>query len=489
MARACIFAPGDTWPILVRGERRDEGEGALALAPTPAPASSWPSYASDFFAGGVAGSEPAGEREARSGTADEPRATLPRADLGDLGGLLTDASGERRFLALDSSTLAAAAAASSRKRPVDMGSGSSSGSDARAFAGPRGPTDAGPVNHEPSGVLYAPPPAKSGVIIPPGHSLLAIHESGVVTCCVPRRVPTHCGVAARGVPAGTLGGVAASGGSARLPKPRKEGVEGVALGTCAQKGGRTRGSTLGSRSVEARRVKTSRESHVSRRRAQGREGGHAPCAQTRASRPRRRSVRGVSSRTRPCRSLASRLPERRASDDGASQRGVCDEASREKLLGCSGRNGHFSDVPRRGDGAGTRTLARARRLGPRAPHGAMLASIPGRDARDGPMDLSYAAAERDSAPHLIPQGKVSNLTAKRLRAEIRARMKREASMSDERRLAAKLASARVREPVNWPAERDFTDVNRIPEPREHYFQHDAGGARARERRKSSARPR
>ena len=94
MARACIFAPGDTWPILVRGERRDEGEGTLALAPTPAPASSWPSYASDFVAGGVAGSEPAGEREARSGTADEPRATLPRADLGDLGGLLTDASGE-----------------------------------------------------------------------------------------------------------------------------------------------------------------------------------------------------------------------------------------------------------------------------------------------------------------------------------------------------------------------------------------------------------
>lgn len=111
----------------------------------------------------------------------------------------------------------------------------------------------------------------------------------------------------------------------------------------------------------------------------------------------------------------------------------------------------------------------------------MIASIPGRDARDGPMDLSYAAAERDAAPHLIPRGKVSNLTAKRLRAEIRARMKREASMSDERRLAAKLASTRVREPVNWPAEKDFTDVNRVPEPREHYFQHDAGGARARER--------
>ena len=52
-------------------------------------------------------------------------------------------------------------------------------------------------------------------------------------------------------------------------------------------------------------------------------------------------------------------------------------------------------------------------------------------------------------------------------------------MSDERRLAAKLASTRVREPVNWPAEKDFTDVNRVPEPREHYFQHDAGGARAR----------
>ena len=31
MARACIFAPGDTWPILVRGERRGEGEGLLAL--------------------------------------------------------------------------------------------------------------------------------------------------------------------------------------------------------------------------------------------------------------------------------------------------------------------------------------------------------------------------------------------------------------------------------------------------------------------------
>ena len=186
---------------------------------------------------------------------------------------MTDASGERRFLAADSSTLAAAAAASLRNRPVDMGSGSSSGADARASAGPRGPTDAGPVSHEPSGVLYAPPPAKLGVIIPPGHSLLAIHDRGVVTCCVPRRVPTHCGVAARGVPAGTLGGVAASGGGAGVPKPPKEGVEGVAGGTCARKEGRMRGSNVASRSVEARREKKSRESQPSRRRAPGREGG------------------------------------------------------------------------------------------------------------------------------------------------------------------------------------------------------------------------
>ena len=115
----------------------------------------------------------------------------------------------------------------------------------------------------------------------------------------------------------------------------------------------------------------------------------------------------------------------------------------------------------------------------------MLASIPGRDARDGPMDLSYAAAERDSAPHLIPQGKVSNLTAKRLRAEIRARMKREASMSDERRLAAKLASARVREPVNW-AERLH---GRQPHSELASTTSSTTPVGARGRRKSSARPR
>lgn len=58
-----------------------------------------------------------------------------------------------------------------------------------------------------------------------------------------------------------------------MPKPPKEGVEGVAGGTCARKEGRMRGSNVASRSVEARREKKSRESQPSRRRAPGREGG------------------------------------------------------------------------------------------------------------------------------------------------------------------------------------------------------------------------
>ena len=371
--------------------------------------------------GGVAGLEPAGgARLGRGRRTSRARRFLARI-WAIWGVLLTDASGERRFLALDSSTLAAAAAASLRKRPVDMGSGSSSGSDARAFARSRGPTDAGPVNHEPSGVLYAPPPAKSGVIIPPGHSLLAIHEeSGVVTCCVPRRVPTHCGVAARGVPAGTLGAWRRRGATRGCRNPGR--ASRASHWEPARAEGETRGSTLGSRSVEARRVKTSRESYVSRRRAQGREGG------TRlALRLGRRALVGArSGGFRRGRGHAVRSPRVSPSD----ARRTMAPPSAGCVMKLRARN--FSDVPvvtvtsrmfRDGGTGRGRAHSRARAgsaLTP--PHSAMIASIPGRDARDGPMDLSYAAAERDSAPHLIPQGKVSNLTAKRLRAEIRARI-------------------------------------------------------------------
>ena len=51
---------------------------------------------------------------------------------------------------------------------------------------------------------------------------------------------------------------------------------------------------------------------------------------------------------------------------------------------------------------------------------AMIASIPSVDPHRGPVDLSYAAEAREEKP-MLPGGKISNLTAKRLRAEIRAR--------------------------------------------------------------------
>ena len=178
----------------------------------------------------------------------------------------------------------------SRKRPVDMGSGSSGLGRARVRRSARAD---GRRAGQPRtvGVLHAPPPAKSGVIIPPGHSLLAIHESGVVTCCVPRRVPTHCGVAARGVPAGTLGGVAASGAARGCRNPGKRASRASHWEPARRRGEDERVNPRVAERRGATREDFSRVACIATE-GTGPGRGHAPCAQTRASRPRRRSVRG-----------------------------------------------------------------------------------------------------------------------------------------------------------------------------------------------------
>ena len=102
----------------------------------------------------------------------------------------------------------------------------------------------------------------------------------------------------------------------------------------------------------------------------------------------------------------------------------------------------------------------------------MIASIPHVDPHRGPVDLSYAAEAREEKP-MLPGGKISNLTAKRLRAEIRARKRREA-----RGLPPTKADATAKAPAAWPPEK-YDDGCRVPKLREEYFEHDQGeGTRA-----------
>ena len=98
---------------------------------------------------------------------------------------------------------------------------------------------------------------------------------------------------------------------------------------------------------------------------------------------------------------------------------------------------------------------------------AMIASIPSVDPHRGPVDLSYAAEAREEKP-MLPGGKISNLTAKRLRAEIRARKRREA-----RGLPPTKADATAKAPAAWPPEK-YDDDCRVPKLREEYFEHDQG---------------
>jgi hypothetical protein len=97
----------------------------------------------------------------------------------------------------------------------------------------------------------------------------------------------------------------------------------------------------------------------------------------------------------------------------------------------------------------------------------MIASIPSVDPHRGPVDLSYAAEAREEKP-MLPGGKISNLTAKRLRAEIRARKRREARGSPPPR-----ADAAAKPPSVWPPEK-YDDDCRVPKLREEYFEHDQG---------------
>ena len=97
----------------------------------------------------------------------------------------------------------------------------------------------------------------------------------------------------------------------------------------------------------------------------------------------------------------------------------------------------------------------------------MIASIPSVDPHRGPVDMSYAAETREEKP-LLPGGKISNLTAKRLRAEIRARKRREA-----RGLPPSKADAAAKPLEAWPPEK-YDDDCRVPKLREEYFEHDQG---------------
>lgn len=96
---------------------------------------------------------------------------------------------------------------------------------------------------------------------------------------------------------------------------------------------------------------------------------------------------------------------------------------------------------------------------------AMISSIPSTDRNRGPIDLSYAADLRDAAPHL-PSGKISNLTAKKLRAEIRSRKRTEAR-------TGVTAVPPPHAPEAWPPEQ-YDHKSRVPKLREQYFEHDQG---------------
>ena len=100
--------------------------------------------------------------------------------------------------------------------------------------------------------------------------------------------------------------------------------------------------------------------------------------------------------------------------------------------------------------------------------GHMISSIPSVDPHRGPVDLSHAADVRDAFP-LLPSGKISNLTAKRLRAEIRAQKRKEARGGP----ASSSRTTPPPPPETWPPEQ-YDDSSRVPKLREDYFEHDEG---------------
>lgn len=93
---------------------------------------------------------------------------------------------------------------------------------------------------------------------------------------------------------------------------------------------------------------------------------------------------------------------------------------------------------------------------------------------EDPVDCSLAADARDAAPYL-PRGRVSNVTAQRLRAKILRARKREATKPLERVVPA-TDSHRVAQPRKWPTMEDFSDSHHVPMSREEYFSDHGKGS-------------
>lgn len=100
----------------------------------------------------------------------------------------------------------------------------------------------------------------------------------------------------------------------------------------------------------------------------------------------------------------------------------------------------------------------------------MVASIPEWREKH-PADMSYAATYSDAYPDL-PQGAVSDATARRLRRKIRA------ARRAERNGPAAPVPERTTEPVNWPAVRDFKEAERAHETRDDVYRADHAGTHA-----------
>ena len=109
------------------------------------------------------------------------------------------------------------------------------------------------------------------------------------------------------------------------------------------------------------------------------------------------------------------------------------------------------------------------RRAPGTPPRAMVASIPEWREKH-PADMSYAATYSDAYPDL-PQGAVSDATARRLRRKIRT-----ARRSERNGPAA--PAERTTEPVNWPAVRDFKEAERAHETRDDVYRADHAGTHA-----------
>ena len=95
----------------------------------------------------------------------------------------------------------------------------------------------------------------------------------------------------------------------------------------------------------------------------------------------------------------------------------------------------------------------------------MVASIPEWREKH-PADMSYAATYSDAYPDL-PQGAVSDITARRLRRQIRKQRRAEAAA-----LATGTAwppAEPATGPVNWPAVKDFREADNAHETRDDMY--------------------